>query len=679
MSPARPPGNDLHGASSPYLRQHASNPVHWQNWSPGTFALAAAAGKPVLLSIGYSACHWCHVMARESFADPATAAVMNDLFVCIKVDREERPDLDRLFLGALARLGRQAGWPLTAFLTPQAELFWGGGYFPPVPSFGLPAFTDVLADASRRFLAGGARPAHRPDAARGDAASISTRLLDRLANDLAGSIDWLYGGFGLNPPKFLHAGGHELLLRAWARTKQPGLLDAAVGSLTAMCHGAIYDHVGGGFHRYAVDDRWRVPHFEKMLCDNALMLSLLVKAWQATGATIFADHSAQTIGWLVREMRLPDGAFASSQSAGAAEGDGAAADEGLPYTWDAGELRQALGSRHELFATVYGTSDEGPFAPRSVLFRQAEASASSPALQDLLERLRRARRRRAVPGRDDKVLADWNGLAITALAEAGLAFARADWIAAARTAFDAVLRRLATGSALVHSAFGDRFGPPGFLEDYACMSQAALALYELSGDQHDWHWAQRWVDTLDDAFWDVGGGYAMARDDGVPGASRQVLIDETAAPSGNGTMLGVLPRLAQLSGDERHRRRAEAIVQRFADRLSRASIAGATALNNSTAIASLVQVVLVGNPKEPATEALRHEVTSRLVPDRLLILADGHRELGAGHPAFGKASVGGRPTAFVCIGPVCLPPITAPLELARALAAPVGAESSPVS
>ena len=656
--------NRLHDAASPYLRQHAANPVHWQPWEAEAFALATREGKPILLSIGYSACHWCHAMARESFADPAAASVMNRLFVCIKVDREERPDLDRHYLGALARLGRQAGWPLTAFLTPGGDTYWGGGYYPPVPSFGLPAFTDVLQEAAQRFQAGvqpGGEAVRRPQPRHEGTTTVSPRLLNRLAHELARSVDWLYGGFGIDPPKFLHAGGHEILLRGWARTGEAGLLEAATGSLTAICNGGVYDHVGGGFHRYAVDDRWRVPHFEKMLCDNALMVGLLVKAWQATQAPVFASRVAQTISWLLREMRLPDAPFASSLAAGS--GINSATGEGAFYTWPPGEVRLVLGDRYPAFAAAYEEARDGPFAPGAVLVRQSDTSEAAHTLAALLQH----RDQRARPACDEKVLADWNGLAITALAEAGLAFARPDWVAAARDAFTGVLGRLATPDGLRHSAFEGQLGPPGFLEDYACLAQAALALHEAMPKQCLLVHAQEWINVLDRDFWDDQGGYFMTRAGHEPAIARQTLIDETVAPSGNGTMLGVLPRLASLTGEERYRRRAEAITRRFAGRLTRASVAGATALNNGSALERLVQIVIVGARDEPARDALLRVIATCFVPDRLLLVLDGSEELAPGHLAHGKAAIAGRAAAYVCVGITCLAPITDAAELRAAL------------
>ena len=658
--------NRLAASASPYLRQHASDPVAWQPWDDAALSAARQQDRPIFLSIGYAACHWCHVMARESFADGATAELMNSAFVCIKVDREERPDLDRLFLGAVARLGRPAGWPLTVFLTPATEPYRGGGYYPREPAFGLPAFKQVLQDALAQFRAGPAVAAERgkqalqaataPSRASGTVV-ISHALLNRVAHDLARSVDWLYGGFGADPPKFLHAGGHEILLHAFLRTGEAGLLSAATHSLGAICRGAVYDHVGGGFHRYAADDRWRVPHFEKMLCDNALMIGVLVKGWQASAEGAFAAAVAQTVAWLLRELKQPDGSFAASLSAEAGGSD----VEGSAYTWRPGEIRQVLGADlFGRFSQLYAESDEGPFAGSSVIYRQDEGPGEA---RDALDALLQARATRPPPFRDGKVLADWNGLAVAALAEAGLAWGRADWIAAAQTAFSAVVQRLGSGSALLHSALDDVAGPPGFLEDYAGLAQAALVLHEVTGDAAYAVQAQAWVQRLDAAFWDdVHGGYFLTEADAGSPAARQNLIDETVAPAGNGTMLAVLAKLASLTGEDRYRDRAARIIHRFGDRMTRASVAAATALNNGD-LAGLVQIVVVGHAGGCDTAAMMRAVGCSLLPARLLVLADPAAAWPQGHPARDKTTIDGSATAYVCAGTTCFAPVTSPDQL----------------
>ncbi len=665
MAELRPSGtrNRLGQSGSLYLRQHKDNPVHWQPWDDDAFALAGTWDKPILLSVGYAACHWCHVMARESFADPATAALMNELFVCIKVDREERPDLDRFYLAAVARLGRPAGWPLTAFLMPDGTPFSGGGYFPPEPRFGLPAFREVLRETAASYRSAPGRAAklgrvvtdailaRRPCV---DAA-VSPALLDHVSRALAAGIDRLYGGFGNDGPKFLHASGHGLLLRAWQRTSDTGFLDTVAGSVAQMANGAVFDHVGGGFHRYAVDDRWRVPHFEKMLNDNALMIRLATQLWQATKDTLFADRTRSTIEWLLREMRLPDGGFASSLAADSAGGEGAF------YLWTEIELGDALGDRVQAFFGGFEAVADARLAGRLALIRSFEATdrTHDDAFGADLAGLRAVRERRGRPLRDDKCLADWNGLAIAALAEAGLAFDRADWITEAQNAFAAVVHKLGAGSRLAHSMASGMLTADGMLDDYAAMALAALALHEATADPAFLDHALGWEQVLDTQFWDdEEGGYfltAMGAEQRIP---RQKLIDETASPAGNGLMLAALARLYGLTRRDRFRHRFDGILRCFADRMSRAGLQAATALCNSQALEQLAQIVIVGDGEVAA--ALWRSAARHYVADRLLVSVADNLTLPEDHPAHGKVTLQGRPAAYVCLGPRCLPPVSTP-------------------
>ncbi len=675
MAELRPAGtrNRLGRCDSLYLRQHRDHPVHWQPWDDDAFALAGAWDKPILLSIGYAACHWCHVMARESFSDPATADLMNELFICIKVDREERPDLDRFYLAAVARLGRPAGWPLTAFLMPDGTPFSGGGYFPPEPRFGLPSFREVLRETAASYRSAPNRAAElgrvvidtilawRPSAD----VTIAPALLNHVSRALAGGIDTLYGGFGNDGPKFLHASGHELLLRAWQRTGDAMYLDTAAASVAQMTNGAVFDHVGGGFHRYAVDDRWRVPHFEKMLNDNALMIRLLTQLWQATKGPLFADRARSTVEWLLREMRLPDGCFGSSiaaDSPGEADSSGNAdspGGEGVFYLWTNEELRNALGDRATAFLGAFEAVADERLAGRLALIRPLGATerAHDDAFDAELATLRAAREHRSRPLRDDKCLADWNGLAIAALAEAGLAFDRADWITEAEQAFAAVLRRLSAGSRLAHSAAGGSVAADGMLDDYAAMALAALALHEATGDAAFLGHAVAWEQVLDTQFWDdEEGGYFLTAMDAEQRIPRQKLIDENASPAGNGLMLAALARLYALTGRDRFRHRFEGIMRCFADRMSRAGLQAATALCHSQALGQHAQVVIVGDG-EDAT-ALRRAAARHYLADRTLLrVADG-ATLPETHPAHGKAALHGRPAAYVCLGPRCLAPVS---------------------
>ena len=440
--------NRLGEETSPYLLQHKDNPVHWQAWGPEAFAAAKAADKPVLLSIGYAACHWCHVMARESFEDPLVAAMMNARFVNIKLDREERPDLDAIYQHALAAMGEQGGWPLTMFLTPAGEPFWGGTYFPPTPGWGRPGFPQLLEAVSAAYAQDRAGIEKNVAALRGalqrlaqplPGEAIGREALDRMAQRLLTAVDGVEGGIG-TAPKFPQCGAFELLWRAWKRTCRPGFREAVETTLDHMCRGGIYDHLGGGFARYSTDAQWLVPHFEKMLYDNAELIDLLTLVWQETKSPLYGERIAQTVGWVAREMRTEGGGFASSLDADSEH------EEGKFYVWSAAEIDALLGDRAPLFKRLYDVSAAGNWEGKTILNRAAgiapEDEAAEQALAECRAILFRAREKRVHPGLDDKVLADWNGLMIAALANAGLVFDRPEWIALAREAFEFVCREM---------------------------------------------------------------------------------------------------------------------------------------------------------------------------------------------------------------------------------------------
>src|SRR5262245_675502 len=429
--------NRLAEATSPYLLQHKHNPVDWWTWGPEALAEAKTSNRPILLSVGYAACHWCHVMAHESFEDEATARVMNELFVNIKVDREERPDIDQIYMNALHLLGEQGGWPLTMFLTPAGEPVWGGTYFPKEARYGRAAFTDVLREIARLF-------AEEPDRIGKNRDALMARLsekarpegkvvvglaeLDRVANGIARAIDTQNGGLR-GAPKFPQCGLFELLWRAGerapreenpTRTAAGAFFGRVLLTLEHICEGGIYDHLGGGFARYSVDERWLVPHFEKMLYDNAQLLELIAVAHAATGAALYRDRASETVGWLAREMTTPQGAFSASLDADS-EGE-----EGKFYVWSLGEIERLLGPDAAAFAAAYDVTAEGNFEGHNILNRlkhlphSTDGDGTSPAEAERFALLRgkllKEREKRVRPGLDDKVLADWNGLMIAGLA-----------------------------------------------------------------------------------------------------------------------------------------------------------------------------------------------------------------------------------------------------------------------
>ena len=580
--------NLLGAESSPYLLQHRDNPVHWRPWGPEALAEAKAADKAILLSVGYSACHWCHVMAHESFEDDETAALMNRLFVNIKVDREERPDLDTIYQRALALMGQQGGWPLTMFLTPDAEPFWGGTYFPLEPRFGRPGFKDVLrlieqtyrgdrdkVDKNRTALVEALQGLARSKP--GEA--VTEAQTENMARTLLREVDGRHGGIG-GAPKFPQCSMLELLWRSYLRTGSLLMKTAVVLSVERMCQGGIYDHLGGGFARYSTDERWLAPHFEKMLYDNAQLLDLLCHVWQGTGEPLFAARAAETVAWVLREMRTGEGAFASALDADS-EGE-----EGKFYVWNEAEIDELLGADAAYFKAVYDVTPGGNWEGKTILNRLlppgTDETPDEPRLAGMRTILLERRASRERPGWDDKVLADWNGLMIAALANAAMVFGEKAWLDAAVKAFDYVAGPMAAGERLRHSARHSRSKDVEFLDDYAEMARAALMLAEATGDDAYLARAQGWVAVLDAHYWDEAeGGYFYAPDDGEASISRTKTAHDAATPAGNGTMVGVLARLHYLSGEAAYRDRAEALVKAFSGELEQNFSPLSTLANNS--------------------------------------------------------------------------------------------------
>ena len=668
--------NRLGEETSPYLLQHRDNPVHWQPWDQTALEAAKAAGKPILLSVGYAACHWCHVMARESFEDPEIAATMNRLFVNIKVDREERPDLDQIYQHALALMGEQGGWPLTMFLTPDGEPFWGGTYFPPDQRWGRPGFPQVLEAISEAYAG------KRDDVAKNvvvlrealqrlgqprQGGAILRQQLDPIAERLLREIDQIHGGIG-TAPKFPQCAILELFWRAWKRTHSTPYRDAVTKALDAMCQGGIYDHLGGGFARYSTDARWLAPHFEKMLYDNAELIDLLTLVWQETKSPLYRQRIDETVGWVAREMRTLGGGFASSLDADSEH------EEGKFYVWSEAEIDAVLGDRAPLFKSFYDVTPAGNWEGHTILNRINSPVMANPETEreltlcrDLLFKTRGVRVR---PGWDDKVLADWNGLMIAAMANAGLVFNRPDWIETARAAFDFACRQMTEPNGrLLHSWRENRARHPASVDDYANLCRAALSLYEATSDDRLLVQVRDWVTILDRHYWDTaGGGYFFSADDTEALIARAKTAADSAVPAGNGTLVGVLTRLAILTGDDAYRRRAEAIIETFSGELVRNFFPLATLLNNAEVLAEPLQIVIVGEPGDAAFDALHCAVYSASLPNRVVLSLPPGRQLPADHPAHSKALVDDRAAAYVCVGPVCSLPLTDPEKLATNLA-----------
>ena len=672
--------NRLGEETSPYLLQHKDNPVHWRAWGADALAEAEASDKPILLSVGYAACHWCHVMAAESFENPETAAVMNELYVPIKVDREERPDVDAIYQQALALMGEQGGWPLTMFLTPKGEPFWGGTYFPPAQRWGRPGFPDVLRGVAAHYrndpdkiarnvgaLANGL--ARQSEAKSGDG-DIAPDLLDQIAERLAQSIDPIHGGFG-QAPKFPNPSNLELLWRGWKRSGLELCRDRVVLTLDAMCQGGIYDHIGGGFARYSTDEQWLVPHFEKMLYDNAQLVSLMTLAWQETRSPLYAARVDETIGWVLREMRGPDGGFSSTIDADAEH------EEGKFTVWTEAEIDRLLGPDAALFKAHYDVTSAGNWEGKTILNRRARADSTHPGfahpeVEATLARCRavlfEAREGRVHPGLDDKILADWNGLMIAALVEASLAFGRPDWLAAAVAAWDFVTSRMMPADDRLHHSWRSGRHHPGTLDDYANMARAGLALHEATGAEAYLAQVIRWIAVLDRHFSDPAGGYFFTADDTEALVVRTKSVADNAVPAGNGTLVHVLARLGALTGEARWVAAATAQVAAFAGELERNFYPLGTYLNGVDFAMRPVQITIMGDRDAKDTKDLLAALGSVSLPNRLLQLVADAGRLPASHPAAGKTRLGGAATAYVCIGTTCSLPLTDPAALAAALA-----------
>lgn len=679
--------NLLGRETSPYLLQHAHNPVHWRPWGEAAFAEAKARDVPILLSVGYAACHWCHVMAHESFEDAATAAVMNELFVSVKVDREERPDVDQIYMNALHLMGEQGGWPLTMFLTPDGQPFWGGTYFPVESRYGRPGFKDLLRGISAAWKekrdqvtqnVTTLREALQARETSSPGGLVDAPVLDRIAHHFAGMFDGIHGGLR-GAPKFPQPSILELLWRAYVRSKRKpeaaALRNAVIVTLDRMSQGGIYDHLGGGFARYSTDAMWLVPHFEKMLYDNAQLIEVLTLVWQETKSPLYEARVAETIEWLKREMMAEGGAFAATLDADS-EGE-----EGKFYVWTEAEIDRLLGAEARAFKDAYDVRPDGNWEGHTILNRSKTMLLGDAAHEAQLAKARQilfeARAKRVPPGRDDKVLADWNGLMIAAVARAGFVFGRADWIALAAQAFTGILTHVRApegerdAGRLRHSFRQGRAQHVAMLDDYANMARAAVALYEVTGAGHYLERAEQLVAEVDRWYWDsAGGGYFFTASDASTLITRTKTAHDAATPSGNGVMAETLARLYMLTGKTAYRDRAEAVIRAFSGELNQNFFPLATLLNAADFLANPLQIATVGRIADAATEGLLRAIaTTTSLPNLVLQIVPPGADLPSNHPAHGKGALGGKPTVYICEGPVCSPPLTDPVALAEDLKA----------
>jgi uncharacterized protein YyaL (SSP411 family) len=664
--------NRLARETSPYLLQHKNNPVEWWPWGPDALAEAKRANKPILLSVGYAACHWCHVMAHESFEDDETARVMNDLFVNIKVDREERPDIDQIYMSALHLLGEQGGWPLTMFLTPAGEPVWGGTYFPKAARYGRPAFVDVLAEVARLFrdepakidnnrkalmarLADKARPAGR--------VVIGAPELDSAAASIGRIFDPTHGGLR-GAPKFPQCSMLEFLWRAGLRRNDPRFFELVDLSLAKMCDGGIYDHLGGGFSRYSVDEKWLVPHFEKMLYDNAQLLEMLALASRRSSNALFAQRAHETVAWIAAEMTTTGGAFSASLDADS-EGE-----EGKFYVWSLQEIIDLLGTDDgEFFARHYDVTADGNFEGHNILNRLQRAPTSDDDEARLTKqrtRLLAARAHRVRPGLDDKVLADWNGLMIAALVNAAALLQEPTWLAMAKRAFAFIARDMTRADRLGHSWRDGKLLFPGLASDFAAMVRAALALFEATGERDYLDRALAWQQALEQHYVNKEtGGYFLTADDAEGLVVRpQSTLDE-AIPNANGLTAQNLMRLAQLSGDDRWRQRIDTLFDGLLPLATQNLFSHISLLNALDLRLAAAEIVVMGRE----TDSFAAAALALPYLNRIVLRAPTADNLPAQHPARAAfASVHGA-AALVCVSETCSLPVTDPTKIADAVTA----------
>ncbi len=661
--------NQLINESSPYLLQHADNPVDWYPWGERALQKAQDEDKPIFLSIGYSACHWCHVMAHESFEDERVAAILNERFVSIKVDREERPDLDRIYMSAVQALTGRGGWPMSVFLTPDGRPFYGGTYFPPSPRYGMPSFTEVLLaidkswKSRRQELVAGSdhlvTVVGRQMSITGDAKQqeLTRETLDTAFENILSSFDSDKGGWGA-APKFPQPMTVEFLMRYHHTTENPQALHMVTQTLEAMARGGMYDQLGGGFHRYSVDDHWLVPHFEKMLYDNAQLARVYLHAWQVTGERFYRTIAEETLDYVTREMTDPSGGFYSAQDADS-EGE-----EGKFFVWTADEIRAVLGNQAEAFIAAYGVTERGNFEGKNILeltgsFEEREALAG--ARRQLFE----AREKRIHPGLDDKTLTSWNGLMLAAFAKAARVLGRDDYREIAERNGEFLLQELWTaGSRLYHTWKDGEAKFNGYLEDYAYLVEGLLELYQTTFDSRWYMAAYELVKAILAHFSAPKGGFFDTSDDHETLIVRPRELQDNAVPSGNAMAVLGLLRLSGLAVEPCYLELAQTALSPMQPMLAQYPLGFAQWLIAlDYALGHPREVSVVGKAQATDTQALLDVCTAGYYPHQIVAFGEPDVEPVAVPLLEGRGQVDGRATAYVCIDFVCQRPVNEPEAL----------------
>ncbi len=663
--------NRLAEETSPYLLQHKDNPVDWYPWGEEALQRARDENRPILLSVGYSSCHWCHVMERESFEDEATAEMMNEHYVNIKVDREERPDIDSIYMSALQAMTRGGGWPMTVFLTPDGSPFYAGTYFPPTPRHGLPSFQQILANLADAYenrredvlkSAGSVREfLEASTSSEMPKTALRPELLDAAAASLLSQIDRRNGGFG-GAPKFPQAMSLEVLLRRHARTGDEDALAAVELSLRKMAEGGIYDQIGGGFARYTVDAIWLVPHFEKMLYDNALLSRLYLEAFQATGDAFYRRIAEETLDYILRDMTNPEGGFYSAEDA---DSEGV---EGKFYVWTPEEIKNVLTPEEADQAIRYwGVSEAGNFEGKNIL-NVSDGADAPEGFGAIKTKLLAERSKRVRPGLDDKALAAWNGMMLHSFALAARVADRRDFLEAARRNAAFLVEKMRDGKGRLLRSYKDGEARiNGYLEDYAMVADGLLALYEADGNIRWLREAASLADAMNELFWDgERGAFYDTPADHEKLVTRPRDVYDNATPSGNSVAAEVLLRLALLLDREDCRVRAEAVLENLSGAMEKLPGAFGRALSAlDFHLGRPREVAIVGEPESEDTKALVDTVYSKYLPNRVIAKADG--ETSEIPLLEGKAMRDGKATAYVCEGYACQAPTTDAGELSRQL------------
>ena len=663
----------LSDSNSPFLSSHKDNPIKWREWGPEALGEAQAQGKPILLSLGYIGCHWCHAISRESFSDAEVAAMVNDNFVPILVDRDQRPDVDMLYQGAAGIMQHQGGWPLNVFLHPDGRPFWVAGYQPLEDNAQGPSFRRVVRETLDLWNNERARTETTGDQIRQAVESLYNRdmtmareqmNLDLAAVRIGQRHDVFFGGLQ-GPVKFPNPLLLEVLWRAYLRTGTQQFSQLIFTTLDSILFGGAYDHIGGGFFRHSMDERWLEPSFEKMLYDQALMIDLCSGIWQFNRNELCRQRVTETINFLLRDMRVGDG-FAASISSGSQT------EDGKYYTWSEAEIDAGLvGTFSARFKQVYGITRDGNVQGRNLPQRLGNPTPANDADEALLARQRdmllTARQKRNRPLRDERLLADQNGLAIAALARAGRIFERPEWIEAAVKAFDAIVATLGQAdNRLQHTA-----GARGMVDDYADMARAAMVLREVAGDNRFLEQARAWTKALDEHFWNSQiNGYAFYPDDNDPLFVRPRMVFDNPSPAANGTMLFVLTRLAMLTGEVDYMSRASTLAVTFGNEANRMLNGAGSFLNGFEYLINALVIVVIGHKGHARTQELLRAYWSRPMPNAMVVQLEPGDPLPAGHPAAGRGMEGGHPTAYICQTGQCSQPITNAADLALALTLP---------